>query len=87
MKRILLIMFILLSILGKGLAQVETHYYQYGEITHNPWQSTHRSMDVKRMPSFDLAQLQREDAENDDSGGLFRFGKGFDVSYSLADGQ
>lgn len=87
MKRILLIMFILLSILGKGLAQVETHYYQNGEITHNPWQSTHRSMDVKRMPSFDLAQLQREDAENDDSGGLFRFGKGFDVSYSLADGQ
>ena len=39
------------------------------------------------MPSFDLASLLKEDAKKDTMGGFFRFGKGFDVSYTLADGQ
>lgn len=86
-KRYLFVVLILLTMLGTGYAQVETHYYQSGEMSHNPWHSVRRSIDVKRMPSFDLDQLQREDAENDEAGGLFRFGKGFDVSYTLADGH
>ena len=80
-------MLFLLSMLGTGYAQVETNYYQEGETSHNPWQSERREMNIRRMPSFDLAQLQKEDADNDETRGLFRFGKGFDVSYSLADGQ
>lgn len=87
MKRYYLVVFFLLTMIGAGYAQVETHYYQDGETSHNPWHSVRRNMDVKRMPSFDLAQLQREDVENDNAGRLFRFGKGFDVSYTLADGQ
>ena len=80
-------MLFLLSMFGAGYAQVETNYYQEGETSHNPWQSERREMNIRRMPSFDLAQLQKEDADNDETRGLFRFGKGFDVSYSLADGQ
>lgn len=87
MKRFDFVMLFLLSMFGAGYAQVETNYYQEGETSHNPWQSERREMNIRRMPSFDLAQLQKEDADNDETRGLFRFGKGFDVSYSLADGQ
>lgn len=87
MKRLLSLMLIFVSVVGIAYAQVETNYYQSGEVSHNPWQSAHRDMNVRRMPSFDLAQLQREDAIRDTTRALFRFGKGFDVNYTLADGQ
>lgn len=87
MKRLLFLMLLFVSVVGTAYAQVETNYYQSGEMSHNPWQSARRDMNVRRMPSFDLAQLQREDTIRDSTSGLFRFGKGFDVNYTLADGQ
>ena len=87
MKRFYFLMLFITSMIGAAYAQVETNYYERGENSHNPWESAVKGIDVKRMPSFDLAQLQREDAERDSTGGLFRFGKAFDVSYTLADGQ
>lgn len=86
MKRLLFLMLFVVSVVGTAHAQVETNYYQSGEVSHNPWQSARRDMNVRRMPSFDLAQLQREDAIRDTTRALFRFGKGFDVNYTLADG-
>lgn len=68
-------------------SQVETRYLNKGEaakLINKPIRSTGV---VKVMPPFDLAQLEKEDAERDSSGGMFRFGKLFDVSYTLADGQ
>lgn len=87
MKRFYFLMLFITSMIGVSYAQVETNYFERGENSHNPWESAVKGIDIKRMPSFDLTQLQREDAERDSTGGLFRFGKAFDVSYTLADGQ
>lgn len=39
------------------------------------------------MPSFDLEKLKKEDKELDGLDVPYRFGKGFDVSYTLDDGN
>ena len=77
----------LVSMLGSIYAQVETHYYEMGKSDVSIIRSVRSNQKVNRMPSFDLAALQREDAKKDSMGGFFRFGKGFDVGYTLADGQ
>lgn len=74
MKRFYFLMLFITSMIGVSYAQVETNYFERGENSHNPWESAVKGIDVKRMPSFDLAQLQKEDAERDSTGGLFRFG-------------
>ena len=87
MKRIYLIAIMLMVGLSLSYSQVETHYLNKGEVAkfiNKPIRSTGV---IKVMPSFDLAQLEKEDAERDSIGGMFRFGQPFDVSYTLADGQ
>ena len=80
-------MLLLVSIIGTTRAQVETHYYDKGKSDVSIKRSARRDLKVNRMPSFDLASLLKEDAKKDTMGGFFRFGKGFDVGYTLADGQ
>ena len=41
---------------------------------------------VKKMPAFDLARMRIEDAEMEGLDVPYRFGKGFDVTYTLSDG-
>ena len=87
MKRYYILMLLLVSMVGTVYAQVETHYYKKGNPDVSIKRSVRSNQKVNRMPSFDLAALQREDAKKDSMGGFFRFGKGFDVGYTLADGQ
>lgn len=87
MKRYYILMLLLVSMVGTVYAQVETHYYKKGNPDVSIKRSVRSNQKVNRMPSFDLAALQREDAKKDSMGGSFRFGKGFDVGYTLADGQ
>lgn len=68
-------------------SQVETRYMNKGEaakLINKPICSTGV---IKEMPPFNLAQLEKEDAERDSTESMFRFGKLFDVFYTLADGQ
>ena len=77
----------IIACLSLSYSQVETHYLNNGEATKLINKPIRSKGVVKVMPSFDLAQLEKEDAERDSTGGLFRFGKPFDVSYTLTDGQ
>ena len=85
MKRIYILTFLLCSISGMINAQVETHYYEKGE-TPKLHKSSNKSMIVKSMPPFDVEKVKKEHAEIDAKTGLRHFGKGIDVSYTLADG-
>lgn len=87
MRKIYLLAIMLMAGLKLTYSQVETHYLNNGEakkLIKKPIRSTSV---VKEMPSFDLAQLVKEDAKRDSTIGLSRFGKPFDVFYTLADGQ
>lgn len=86
MKRLLVLSFFICSIWGEMDAQVETHYYGKGE-TPNLRKTISKSIPTKRMPAFDMEKTKRENAEKDARSGLCHFGKGFDVSYTLADGM
>ena len=85
-KRISILMAFLTIVIGNSYAQVKTHYYREGKQIRSKWGLYNDKQDIKKMPSFDMSQLIKEDEENDKKPGLFRFGKAFDVSYSLADG-
>ena len=87
MKRYYILMLLLVSMIGTLYAQVETRYYEKGKSDVSIKRSARNNLKVNRMPSFDLAPLLKEDAKKDSMGGFFRFGKGFDVDYTLADGQ
>ena len=85
MKRLLLSIIISCSMLGMVQAQVETHFYKQGE-TPNIRKSNRMNASVKEMPSFDVQSMIKEDREMAGEDVPYRFGKGFDVSYTLDDG-
>lgn len=70
-------------------AQVETRYIR--DARTSPMISEAISMakavKVHRMPSFDVEELLKEDMENANLDIPYRFGKGFDVSLCLDDGE
>ena len=84
----LLLVFFKLSLL-QSFAQVETRYYQTDDTicSIQDYLLLNRKTDVIRMPAFDLAKMQKEDSEMEGIDVPYRFGKGFDVSYTLSDGQ
>ena len=81
-----LIVTLLTIVIGNTYAQVQTRYYRNGNTTRYKWGISLRNQEIKRMPAFDMAQLIKEDAENDVKPRPFRFGKAFDVAYTLDDG-
>lgn len=81
-----LIVTLLTIVIGNTYAQVQTRYYRNGNTTRNKWGASLRNKEIKHMPAFDMAQLIKEDAENDTKPGPFRFGKAFDVTFTLDDG-
>ena len=87
MRRYYLMAIMLIAGLSFSYSQVETHYLNSGEALKHINKPIRSMGIIKEMPSFDLTQLEKEDVERDSIGGMFRFGKPFDVSYTLADGQ
>lgn len=85
MKRVFGLIILFCSITSIICAQVETHYYCKGEAPILR-KSNIRSVPIKHMPVFDIEKVRKENAEKDARTGLRHFGKGFDVSYTLADG-
>ena len=85
MKRIYILTILLCFIFSVINAQVETHYYEKGEIPKLR-KSSNKSLIVKSMPSFDVEKVKKVHEEIDAKTGLCHFGKGVDVSYTLADG-
>ena len=70
----------------KGYAQIETRYYPNRDALNGIFEGI-QTKSVNHLPAFDLSVLQKEDAELDGSDVPYRFGKGFDVSFSLSDGE
>lgn len=86
MKRIYLLSLFLFSIICVSYSQVETHHYNKGEIVKGLRKSMLLNRAVIQMPTFDLSK-ELEESRKKQEEGVFLFGKGFDVSYSLSDGQ
>ena len=69
-------------------SQVETHYYQKEDTIHSEFMKIKGlgSSNVVKMPKFDLQELIEEDQRMESNNLPYRFGKPFNVSYSLNDG-
>lgn len=89
MKKICLVLFVLFSFIYVSNAQVETRYLRGNESVIGMRKPISQNNAIIRMPSFDLdhAQNERNKSEDNSFSGPFCFGKGFDVSYTLSDGQ
>ncbi len=85
MKQIIAITLLVFTV-TQATAQVETCFYTKSEALQRDYKYTQKSTVVYTMPSFDLGRMQKEDAEMDGEDVPYRFGKGFDVSYSFDDG-
>ena len=85
MKRIYQLSLFLFSMICVSYSQVETHRYKKGELVDGLRKSMLLNRAVKQMPPFDLSK-ELEKSKKMQEKGVFQFGKGFDVSYSL-DGQ
>lgn len=89
MKRIAFILFILIASVHT-FAQVETKYFLKGDTivsdVHKMIRQS-KAAKVKVIPAFDLEKLRKEDEEMKGEDVPYRFGKGFDVSYTLSDGE
>ena len=86
-KYLAVFLFTILSLL-QSFAQIETRYYQDSDTIYYVQDFLRTNLDTKviRMPAFDLEKMQKEDEEMEGLDVPYRFGKGFDVSYSLSDG-
>lgn len=88
MKRIYLFLVCTIFSALQSYAQVETRYYQEDDIESVIPDFLRLKMNttVKKLPTFDLEKMRKEDAEMEGMDVPYRFGKGFDVSYTLSDG-
>lgn len=86
MRKLFLLAIMLMAGFSLSYSQVETLYLNKGEAAKLINIPIRSKGVIKVMPSFDLAQLEKEDAVRDSTVGMIRFGKHFDVSYTLADG-
>lgn len=87
MKRLYLLTLFMISSLVMAYAQVETRHYEKGETNENIRKPKRKNIEMKSMPTFDLAAQFKKDADREQNYALFRFGKGFDVAYTLDDGH
>lgn len=69
-------------------SQVETHYYQNGDIIHSEFGKIKGlgNNNVVKMPEFDIQELIEEDKRTENTNSPYRFGKAFNVSFNLNDG-
>ncbi len=87
MKKVFLVISMLLTSLCALHSQVETKYISEGEYIAGLHRFNGSNQVIKTMPSFNLLEIQEEAIKEDNHAGLYRFGKGFDVNYTLADGK
>lgn len=97
MKRYSLFLFYTIFSILQSYAQVETRYYQEENIENvnsdflrlninTKVKKINVNTSVKKMPLFDLEKMRKEDTEMEGMDVPYRFGKGFDVYYTLSDG-
>jgi hypothetical protein len=86
-KSVLLIAIVMLSLSMQG--QITTTFYKKGTAPaiHPEIKLKQANMPIKSMPSFDVKELLKEDSLHKGLDVPFRFGKGFNVDYSLKDGK
>ena len=87
-KIVLLFSLSIFTLLAVG--QVETRSFPNGNAIDQvkTIQKRTKSITKKQMPSFDVQQMLKEDLIVDKMGDApYRFGKGFDVNYSLQEGS
>lgn len=89
MKRLFIAILLFTTIGIQIYAQVETRYYQNSDTIPGIKKSQRKTSleSIIKIPKFNLDKILKEDTEMDGEDVPYRFGKGFDVSYSLADGQ
>lgn len=89
MKNLFLSVAVLLMCAFSAIAQVTTTYFEGKDAFKSLpalRQQQSKEISTKRMPKFDTEKLLWEDRENEGMDIPYRFGYGFDVSYSLNDG-
>jgi len=89
MKNIILSLVFLLSALT-ATAQVASTYFEGKdafEVFPFLWQMESQSLSAKIMPPFDIDRLLEEDKYLEGLDMPFRFGHGFDVDYTIKDGD
>lgn len=88
MKKILFIV-ILFVMPSVTFSQVLTQHFRQGEAVENGVKVTKRitSNSIIEMPSVDVEKLLKEDAEMAGEDVPYRFGYGFDTSYTLDNGE
>lgn len=88
MRGVYIVIFFFILSFSQSYAQVETQYYQEGDTIsffQNVLFQRQNGITIK-MPAFDLEKIRKEDAEMEGHDVPYRFGKGFDVFYTLSDG-
>jgi len=89
MNKIITVILILVSGGISTLAQVPTKTFRERKAfeTHPRFMNSAKISSMKKMPKFDVASMIEEDEALKGIDVPFRFGKGFDVNYSLKDGN
>lgn len=89
MKKLILILILLSAFNYFGFGQVETRFFPDKDALQQSQhiKNHHKSTKVKKMPLFDIQKMIIEDSQNESLNIPFRFGKGFDVNFSLSDGE
>jgi lysyl endopeptidase len=88
MKKTIIIL-ILLSVLQVAYGQVETKFFPKGDASDQvkPIKDYPKANKTMKLSSFDVQKLIDEDKLNQNMDRPFRFGKGFDIGTTLADGE
>jgi hypothetical protein len=88
MKKIIIILLILVGVVN-SYAQVNTKTFEKNKAFENypKFKISLKKSPVLKMPKFDIALMLEEDDAVSGMDVPFRFGKGFDVNYTLKDGH
>lgn len=89
MKRLLFTMLLPLAFSLAGYGQVATTFFPKKDaLQRNSYTKNHRkTTKTKKMPLFNIQRMMGEDKLNEKLEIPLRFGKGFDVNLTLADGE
>lgn len=88
MKRIVLSIILVFIGIYTSYAQVETRYFPKGEPFKELRRSHSQKSKIIQMPAFDLNEVMADEKDiKGEVGKVLKFGKGFDVYYTLSDGK
>jgi len=89
MKKIVIVLLIIGFTIVNSNAQINTKTFEKNKAfdIHPEFKISQITSPVFRMPNFDVAKMLAEDETVKGLPVPFRFGKGFDVNYTLKDGN